>query len=97
MPTFVVTVAVGDHWQADKPVRAQALWPEHAAFIDGLFAEGYLLLGGPYADNSGAHLIFQADDAETVARLLRDDPWQQHGLHRPPVIREWVIFVNRWA
>jgi len=50
--------------------REQPLWNEHAAFIDQLVAEGFILMGGPLVDESGAMLIVNADDGKRSAREI---------------------------
>ena len=49
---FVVTSEQGPGWDTSRTMREQQLWPEHAAFINGLIDDGVLLLGGPLADRS---------------------------------------------
>lgn len=94
MRTFIVTLAAGSAWIPGKTSREQPFWSEHAAFMDDLFARGQILMGGPYADFSGVHLILLANDVEAVVELLLADPWQRAGLLQPPVINEWLVFLS---
>ena len=63
-------------------------------FVDGLFDQGRIVLGGPYADFSRALLIVQAQDVEEVRNLFRDDPWAENGILLPSEIIEWTIFLD---
>jgi hypothetical protein len=42
----VVLRRSGPEWQPSKPLGEQSDWPLHAAFMDGLVDEGFLVLGG---------------------------------------------------
>jgi uncharacterized protein YciI len=84
----------GPAWVTGLSSRQQPLWDEHAAFMDRLFAEGRVVLGGPYADCSRVLLVIQARDAEEAADLLRDDPWNTSGILVPSEVIEWTIFLD---
>jgi hypothetical protein len=93
--TFIVERPAGSAWVSGRDAREQPLWDEHAAFMDALFEEGAVVLGGPLSDGSGAVLVMEAGDEEEVRRLLADDPWivdsDIQGVGR---IREWRIFLD---
>jgi hypothetical protein len=50
MASFAVTLMHGAGWDTGRPIRSQAGWNEHAAFMDGLVEDGFLVVGGPAAD-----------------------------------------------
>jgi hypothetical protein len=60
---YVVTRQRGAGWQDALPLSAQRDWSEHAACMDALHDEGFLLLAGTL--EHGALLIV---DAERAAR-----------------------------
>ena len=95
--TFVVASAAGSNRDHAKGTREQAYWDEHAAFIDRLVEEGFVVLGGPLPDEGGAVLVVRADSEAEVRDRLGRDPWYVHGILAPPSVRRWVIFVDRWA
>ncbi len=74
---FLVRLARGPAWDSSVPRRAQAQWDEHAAFMDGLAAEGFVALGGPVGDGEGddALLVVVAADEAAIRSRLADDPW----------------------
>lgn len=63
------------------PLERQSKWEEHADFMDALVRDGFVLLGGPLADDeTRAILVVQADDEDVVRRTLADDPWHESHL-----------------
>lgn len=57
---FVVTRRRGTAWDASKPLDSQEQWTEHAAFMNGLARDGFIVLGGPVGDGSDTLLIVDA-------------------------------------
>lgn len=53
-----------------------------------------LLLAGPFADWTGALLVLEGDP-EPIERRLAGDPFVMHGVFSPPVVRPWLIWVDR--
>jgi uncharacterized protein len=49
--------------------------PAHRAWLASLVQEGRLLASGPFADGTGALLIFKADDEAVLNQLLTEDPF----------------------
>ena len=47
---LVVLNRSGPLWDSSRPLEEQSDWPEHASFMDGLVAAGFIVLGGPLAD-----------------------------------------------
>jgi hypothetical protein len=43
---FLVRLARGPAWDHSQPRRGQLGWDEHAAFMDALVEEGFVILGG---------------------------------------------------
>ncbi|PZS34964.1 MAG: hypothetical protein DLM59_03780 [Pseudonocardiales bacterium] len=46
---FALTLVHGPGWDMSLGIREQLAWAEHAAFMDGLVADGFILFGGPWA------------------------------------------------
>lgn len=93
---FVVNQIRGEAWDLSRPLRSQALWDEHAAFMDDLTAEGFIVLGGPLGDTeSTAMLVVDAPDEEAVRNILARDPWRASGHLIEPKIQRWTIFLER--
>jgi uncharacterized protein len=92
--TFVVISSAGPNRDRSMSTREQPLWNEHAAFIDQLVAEGFILMGGPLVDESGAMLIVNADDENAVREKLKDDPWYTHGILKLESVKRWQVFID---
>jgi uncharacterized protein YciI len=91
---FLVFREPGPAWMPGVATRQQPLWDEHAAFMDGLFEAGRIVLAGPYADLSRALIIVEARDAQQASDLFRDDPWEEAGILIPSAIVEWTVFLD---
>jgi uncharacterized protein YciI len=92
--TFAIFREPGAAWLAGKTVREQPLWNEHAAYMDHLFKQGVIVLGGPYADHSGALLIVEIDSEDAAAHLFDHDPWTIHDILRKGMVKPWLIFLD---
>ena len=94
VPVFAVTVLCGPGWDATRPRREQPGWTEHAAFMDGLVADGFVVLGGPIGDGEEVLLAVEAADVEEVADRLHADPWTPTGQLLIGEIRPWTIWLD---
>jgi uncharacterized protein YciI len=72
---FVVLRRLGPQWDPWRPMEEQSGWPEHAAFMDGLVDAGFVVLGGPLADEERVVLAVEADSEDDVRATLARDPW----------------------
>jgi uncharacterized protein YciI len=75
-------------------MREQAGWDEHAAFMDGLAAEGIIVLGGPLGDGSRAMHVVEAASEEEIEGRLAEDPWTPMRLLRTRSIEPWEILLR---
>jgi uncharacterized protein YciI len=93
---FMVLQAKGPSWDPIKLRRAQALWDEHAAFMEKLTADGFVVLGGPLGEGDGddALLVIDAADKDTIISTLNDDPWRAAGILEVKSIQRWTIFLE---
>jgi hypothetical protein len=95
MATFlVVTSRSGPQWDPSRPLEEQSEWPAHASFMDGLVDAGFVVLGGPLADEHRVALAIEAESEDVVrATLGRRDPWS--GTHlRVDTIEPWTIRLD---
>jgi uncharacterized protein YciI len=53
--------------------------PAHRAWLEELVEQGLVLASGPFADGSGALLIFTSDNEEDLSRLVSQDPFARAG------------------
>ena len=73
---------------SDTPARRDAR-PAHRELMAGLRSEGKVLAGGPYADDSGAVLIFLTDDEQVAQGYVDADPY-----YRTPGVT--VVSLKQW-
>ena len=91
---FVVISSAGPNRDFSKDTREQPFWGEHAAFIDALVDEGFILMGGPLVDEGGSLLIVNAEDENEVREKLKNDPWMQQGILKLESVKRWQIFID---
>jgi uncharacterized protein YciI len=94
MPVFVLTEVSGPNWDAVRPRRGQDGWDEHAAFMDGLVEDGFVVLGGPIGDGERVLLVVEAADEEEVRARLAADPWLPTGILEIATIEPWTIWLD---
>ncbi|WP_328650845.1 YciI family protein [Micromonospora sp. NBC_00330] len=85
---FILELSFGD-----APDRLAAR-PAHRERLQALHQEGRLVMAGPFADDSGALLIFDVPDAAAFAAVVAEDPY-----YRTPGVtivsqREWSPIVR---
>jgi hypothetical protein len=93
---FLVERGKGPLWDHSRGRRGQAGWDEHAAFMDRLVEEGFIVLGGPIGEGDAGEntlLVVDADDEETVRARLGDDPWPEDVLTIES-IRPWTVWLR---
>ncbi len=72
---FVVLRRRGPDWDPSLPLEDQSEWPAHADFMEGLVATGFVVLGGPLADEETVVLAVEAASQSDVRATLALDPW----------------------
>jgi uncharacterized protein YciI len=76
VPSFLVELRrSGPAWRPSLPPEQQSAWPEHAAFMDALVSSGFIVLGGPLADEHRVMMAVEAASAEDVEAVFAQDPW----------------------
>jgi uncharacterized protein YciI len=93
--TFIAISSAGPNRDQSKGTREQPFWDEHAAFIDQLVDEGFILIGGPLVDEGGSLLIVNAKDENELREKLKNDPWFEHGILKLESVKRWQIFIDK--
>jgi uncharacterized protein YciI len=91
---FVVTRERGPAWDGSRLLREQDGWPEHAAFMEALVDEGFVLLGGPFGDGVRTLLIVHAASEEAIHERLAADPWTPTGFLRVVGVERWEVLLG---
>jgi len=74
---------------ADKD-KLQDVRPSHRTYLEQLLAAGKLLASGPWTDDSGALILYEAaDEAEARALLAADPVSQTPGVLADVQLKEW--------
>jgi hypothetical protein len=90
---FVVLRRSGPQWDPSKRLEEQSGWTEHAALMDGLVKAGFVVLGGPLADEHRVVLAIESESEEVVRATLSRDPWSETHL-RIDSIDPWTIRLD---
>lgn len=98
MSYFVVTREAGPAWTDGKGITEQPAVSDHAAFMNALADQGFVLYGGPLAGTEQgrvrALLIVNADSEAEIRRRLADDPWASTEQLQTVSIETWNVFVG---
>ena len=89
----VVLRRSGPEWDASKPLEAQSDWPAHAAFMNGLVDDGFIVLGGPLADEHRVVHAVEAESEDAIRATLGRDPWSETHLV-VDTIEPWTIRLD---
>jgi uncharacterized protein YciI len=91
---FAVRLVRGGPWDWSRGLREQDGWDEHAAFMDSLVEEGFIVLGGPLAgEREILHAVCAASE-EAVRERLAADNWARNGMLTITSIEAWTILLD---
>jgi len=85
---FVVELAFGTN-----PDRL-ALRPAHRQMLQELHKKKKVLMAGPWADDSGALLLFDAETKDHVKTLMDEDPYYKAPGVTIKTIRAWTPVIR---
>src|SRR5215831_7471983 len=88
---FAVLRSRGPAFEDAKPLEQQALWAEHAAFMDALFDERFAALVGPLEGTRDALLVIRASSEMEVVERLARDPWTSSGHLFTKQVSAWQL------
>jgi uncharacterized protein YciI len=90
---LVVLLRSGPQWDRSRPMEEQTDWPAHASFMDGLVEAGFIVLGGPLADEHRVAHAVEAESEEQIRATFARDPWSETHL-RIDSIEPWTIRLD---
>jgi uncharacterized protein YciI len=94
VPTFLVVLSrSGPEWQASLPLEEQSGWIAHAAFMDRLVDDGFVILGGPLFDERRVVHAVEAESEDSVRSTIARDPWSETHL-RVESVEPWTIRLD---
>ena len=89
----VVLRRSGPEWDASRPMEEQSNWPAHASYMDELVESGFVVIGGPLADEHRVVMAVEAASEDAVRAALARDPWS--GTHLVvDAIDPWTIRLD---
>ena len=92
---FQVKYAAIVTYTSDASVIAKAR-PAHRQYFIGLKEQGKLVISGPYADDHGGLLVYEAENPAQVEALIAADPFATGGVFMSWEIRAWnVVMINQ--
>ena len=90
---LVVLRRSGPEYDHSKPLEEQSGWAEHAEFMDALVDDGFIVLGGPLADEVRTAHAVEAESEDAIRERLARDPWS--GTHLVvDSIDQWTIRLD---
>jgi uncharacterized protein YciI len=76
--------------------KIQSLRPTHRQYLATLREQGKLAASGPFTDDSGALIVYEAGSAEEAEKILQGDPFYHNGIFLKYVLRPWnPVIANR--
>ena len=94
MEMFLVTLRrSGPQWDPSLSLEAQPEWPAHAAYMDELVDAGFIVLGGPLADEHRVVHVVEAESEEAIRAAFARDPWSETHL-QVDSIEPWTIRLD---
>jgi uncharacterized protein YciI len=94
MGLFALTMVNGPAYDAAAPRREQDGWAEHAAFMDQLVEDGFVVLGGPIGDGERVLVIVDACGEDELRARLAADPWERSGMLVIGRCEPWTIWLD---
>ena len=98
MSLYAVTREAGPTWSDGKGAFEQAGVNDHAAFMNGLADQGFVLFAGPLngTEQGRIRVLLIADAASDadIHRRLADDPWAVTKHLVTTNVESWTLFVG---
>ena len=80
----------------EDTAKVSKVRPVHRDYLTGLKVKGKLVLAGPFTDDSGALIVYEAGSKDEAERLLQGDPFHANGIFQSWQIRPWnTVMANK--
>jgi uncharacterized protein YciI len=81
---------------AQDKAKIAELRPVHRQYLASLKQAGQLAASGPFTDDSGALIIYEAPSREEAEKLLQGDPFHRNDIFLNYQLRPWnPVIANR--
>jgi hypothetical protein len=94
MASFFCTLVHGAAWDDSRGIREQDGWDEHAAFMDQLVDEGFVVVGGPVGEGEFTAHLLESEDESAVRARLGQDPWARDGHLKIGSLERWSLWLD---
>ncbi len=74
-----------------NPDKIQEVRPTHRQYLASLCEQGKLWASGPFVDDSGALIIYEAESEEEARRYIEGDPFFEAGVFQEIQLKPWRI------
>ena len=78
----------------DDKDKIQEVRPTHRQYLQSLVDSGRLHESGPFTDDSGALIIYNAASEAEAREMLANDPFSINGVVTEATVREWKIVMS---
>ncbi len=68
--------------------------PTHRQYLRSLVDSGKMFATGPFTDNYGALIVYEADTLDKAEELLKGDPFHAAGIFVKWQIRPWNVVMG---
>ncbi|MFL6077544.1 MAG: YciI family protein [Mycobacteriales bacterium] len=68
--------------------------PAHREYLKALHEQGRLVTAGPWADDTGALLIYEVAGEQELRDILADDPYTSADVYDIAELREWNPIIG---
>jgi uncharacterized protein YciI len=82
---------------AKDPAKIAEVRPAHREYLKQLLDSGHLAISGPFTDDSGGLLVYEAETQEEAEALLRNDPFAKAGVFVSWTMRGWRVIMSNPA
>lgn len=72
-----------------NPDQIQKVRPTHREYLARLKDQGKPWASGPFTDDSGALIIYEAESEDEARRLIAGDPFSEAGVFQDVQLKEW--------
>lgn len=81
---------------AQDKAKILEIRPVHRQYLTGLLERGQLAISGPFTDDSGALIVYEAPSEAEAEKLLQGDPCFKNGIFLKYHVRPWnPVLANR--
>ncbi|MGZ3141751.1 YciI family protein [Lentzea chajnantorensis] len=70
--------------------------PAHREYIASLAEKGVVLAAGPYSDDTGALIIYEAADETALQEIIAADPYTPANVVTKWDVRPWNALLGSW-